>query len=170
MTGVGDNVLAGDMLRSLVSRIERLKGEQDSLGEDIKEIYAEAKSNGFDKTALGQVITIRRKRAKDPQAFEERSATVDLYLSALDGTVDANIERAPTHAHVNAPKATRSGKPSPEAGPQAEASQAGTGRGMPAGHVADRDGVGANAHSTLPDGLTIDEHGVVQPPDLRRTA
>lgn len=154
MTVPGHN--ARQQLRSIIERIERLKDEQDALAADIREVYAEAKSNGYDKTALGQVVTIRRKRAKDPEGFEERNALVDLYLSVLDGTVDATR----THAHEDAPEATTSGKPSPEVGPQAEASPAGTGTGTPAGHATDSNGGGANAP------VTKRSHDIDRPPPI----
>lgn len=86
MTGI-----AASQLRTIVERIERLKEEQDSIRDDIKDVYAEAKSNGFDKTALGIVVANRRKRAKNPDKADELASLVDLYESAL-GT--------PSHAHT----------------------------------------------------------------------
>lgn len=85
---------SGGMLRSFIERIERLKEEQDALAQDIRDIYAEARGNGFDKTAMGQVIAIRRQRAKNPTKFEERSAIVDLYL--------AELEEPDPHTHTRA--------------------------------------------------------------------
>lgn len=84
-----------EQVKSIIERILRLKEEQDSLSEDIKEIYAEAKSNGFDKTALGQAVATIRKKQKDPQKFEETGTVVDLYLGAYYG---AGTPVA-THAH-----------------------------------------------------------------------
>lgn len=84
--------LAPDLLRSYVDRILRLKEEEDGLKADIKDIYAEAKSNGFDKTALGDVITHLRKQAKNPEKASERSAMFDLYLDAY-----TNAPHAHTH-------------------------------------------------------------------------
>lgn len=83
-----------NQIRSILERILRLKSEQDELGEDIKEVYAEAKSNGFDKTALGQAVSIIRKREKNPQAFAERNEIADLYLSAFDGSASRTHARA----------------------------------------------------------------------------
>lgn len=71
-------------LKSFVDRIQRLKDEQDARAADIREVYAEAKAMGFDKTALGQVVSILRKREKDGEKFEVLSATVELYLHALE--------------------------------------------------------------------------------------
>lgn len=83
------------MLRSFVDRIERLKDEQDALSSDIRDVYAETKSNGFDKTALGKVVAIRRATRKDPAKAEELDAIVRLYLDTLEG-------REPSHTHTHA--------------------------------------------------------------------
>ena len=57
--------VAADRLRSLVERIERLEEERKALGSDIKDIYAEAKSAGFDVKALRQLIRIRKQEAAE---------------------------------------------------------------------------------------------------------
>jgi len=67
-------------LRSLVERIERLQEERKALGADIKDIFDEAKSAGFDVKALRQVI---RMRTWEPAKLEEHEALVDLYRRAL---------------------------------------------------------------------------------------
>ena len=72
--------IAADRLRSLVDRIERLEEERRALGSDIKDIYAEAKSAGFDVKVLRQLITVRRKQAAD---VEEQETLLDLYRRAL---------------------------------------------------------------------------------------
>jgi len=83
-------------VKSVIERILRMKEEQDALAEDIREIYAEAKSNGFDKTALGQTVTAIRKREKNAARYEELNAMAELYLAAYEGgTVVA------THAHAH---------------------------------------------------------------------
>ena len=71
---------AGDQLRSIVERIERLEEEKAALGEDIKEVYAEAKGNGFDTKILRQVIRLRR---QDSSERAEQEALLDLYMHAL---------------------------------------------------------------------------------------
>ena len=73
-------------IRSIIERILRLKDEQDALGADIREIYKEAAGEGFNKTALGSVVTLVRKRAKDGDKLAALEADVALYLSAYDGT------------------------------------------------------------------------------------
>ncbi|MDB5383871.1 MAG: hypothetical protein JWO26_3503 [Rhodospirillales bacterium] len=72
--------IAGDRLRSIIERIERLEEERKSLGDDIKDIYAEAKSAGFDVKVLRQVIRIRK---QEPADVEEQETLLDLYRRAL---------------------------------------------------------------------------------------
>lgn len=85
-------------LKSIIERILRLHAEEDELKADRREVYAEAKANGYDKTALGDAVRIIRKREKDAAGFEERNAIVDLYLLAFDGSYDgASHVRAYAH-------------------------------------------------------------------------
>ncbi len=72
--------IAADRLRSLIERIERLEEERKALGSDIKDIYAEAKSAGFDVKVIRQLITIRK---KEPAEIEEAETLLDLYRRAL---------------------------------------------------------------------------------------
>jgi uncharacterized protein (UPF0335 family) len=84
-------------IRAFIDRILRLKEEQDTIGEDIRDIYAEAKSMGFDKTAMGNVVAHLRKVAKkghDPVA--EQGAIFDIYLAAYEG----NGSHAPAPART----------------------------------------------------------------------
>ena len=71
---------AAEQLRSIIDRIERLEEEKAALAADIKEIYAEAKGNGFDVAVLRKVIAIR-KQDRDKRLEEE--TILDLYLAAL---------------------------------------------------------------------------------------
>lgn len=73
--------IAADRLRSLVDRIERLEEERKALGNDIKDIYAEAKSAGFDVKVLRQLIRIRKQEAAE---VEEQETLLDLYRRALE--------------------------------------------------------------------------------------
>lgn len=86
---------ADAQLKSIVDRVLRLKEEQDELAIEIREIYAEAKSNGYDKTALGQVVSHLRKVEKvGRDAVTERETMFDLYLTSYEtGTTLA------THTH-----------------------------------------------------------------------
>ena len=77
---VGPPSIAADRLRSLVERIERLEEERRALATDIKDIYAEAKSAGFDVKVLRQLIKIRR---EEPAEVEEQETLLDVYRRAL---------------------------------------------------------------------------------------
>ena len=71
---------ASDRLRSIVERIERLEEERKALSSDIKDIYAEAKSAGFDVKVIRQLISIRK---KEPAEVEEAETLLDVYRRAL---------------------------------------------------------------------------------------
>jgi uncharacterized protein (UPF0335 family) len=72
--------IAADQLRSLIERIERLEEEKAGTSSDIKDVYAEAKGNGFDTKALRTII---RNRKKDHAERQEEEAILELYESAL---------------------------------------------------------------------------------------
>ncbi len=72
--------VAKSQLRALVERIERLEEEKSGLAENIRDVYAEAKGDGFDVTALRTVI---RLRAMDRNERLERDAVLETYLNAL---------------------------------------------------------------------------------------
>ena len=72
--------IAADRLRSLVERIERLEEERKALSGDIKDIFAEAKSAGFDVKVLRQLIRIRK---QEPAEVEEAETLLDVYRRAL---------------------------------------------------------------------------------------
>jgi uncharacterized protein (UPF0335 family) len=74
-----DAATAGQ-LKSIIERIERLEAEKTALGEDVKEVYAEAKANGFDTTILRKVISIRK---QDPDDRQMQDAILELYLAAV---------------------------------------------------------------------------------------
>lgn len=70
----------GDQLKSIVQRIERLEEEKKTIADDIKEVYAEAKANGYDVKVLRKVISIRK---RDVRERREEEAILDLYLQAV---------------------------------------------------------------------------------------
>ena len=74
---------AKDQLKSLVERIERLEAEKQTIADDIKEIYVEAKGNGFDAKIIRQVVRIRK---MDPVQRQTDEELTDLYLSAVNGS------------------------------------------------------------------------------------
>lgn len=71
---------AADRLRSLVERIERMAEEIKALQSDQKDIYAEAKSAGFDVKAIRQLVRIRK---MEPAEVEETDTMLDIYKRAL---------------------------------------------------------------------------------------
>ncbi len=80
--------VASSQLRSIIERVERLDEDIAGLNADKKDIFAEARGNGFDVKALKAVLSIRR---KDPSERAEHNAIVALYLSTL-GMADAADE------------------------------------------------------------------------------
>lgn len=78
--GPGHNSVDRDRLRSLVDRIENLEVEISERRADIKDVYAEAKSAGFDVAAIRQVIKLRKQDAAERAAHQ---SVVDEYLAAL---------------------------------------------------------------------------------------
>lgn len=72
--------IAEDIIRSFVERVERLTEEKQNLMDDIKDVFAEAKSSGFDVKILRKIIAMRKLEDADRQ---EQEALVDLYAHAL---------------------------------------------------------------------------------------
>jgi len=89
MTAPGQ--IAGDQLRSFVERIERLEEEIKGLTDDKKDIYAEAKGNGFDVKILREVVRVRK---QDQKEREELESLLDVYLHALKSVVPAAKQAA----------------------------------------------------------------------------
>ena len=72
--------IAADRLRSFIERVERLEEEKAALGADIREVYSEAKSVGFDSKIIRQVVRLRKLDGSDRREQEE---LLDLYKTAL---------------------------------------------------------------------------------------
>jgi uncharacterized protein (UPF0335 family) len=72
--------IAADRLRSIVERIERLDEERKGIADNIKDIFTEAASSGFDRKVVRQIISIRK---KEPAEVEEQETLLDLYKRAL---------------------------------------------------------------------------------------
>ncbi len=72
--------VAGERLRSIIERIERLEEEKAALSEDIREVYSEAKGNGYDVKILRQIVRLRKLDSADRQ---EQEAILDTYKAAL---------------------------------------------------------------------------------------
>ena len=77
---------AKDQLRTIVARIERLEEEKAALAVDLREVYAEAKGNGFDVKALRAVIRLRK---QDEDKRREADAVLATYLHALGMAAEA---------------------------------------------------------------------------------
>lgn len=73
--------IAAAKLRSFVERIEKLETEKSELAADIREVYAEAKGNGFDTKIMRQVIRLRKMEEPDRR---EQDELLDLYRQALE--------------------------------------------------------------------------------------
>lgn len=69
-----------NQLRSIVERIERLEEEKKAIGDDITDVYAEAKGNGFDTKILRKVVALRK---LDAHKRAEEEELLDLYLSQV---------------------------------------------------------------------------------------
>jgi uncharacterized protein (UPF0335 family) len=78
----GETIAAGQ-LKSIVERIERLEADKKEIAEDVKEVYGEAKANGFQTGIIRKVIALRKRTAAERA---EESAILDLYLQALGMT------------------------------------------------------------------------------------
>lgn len=78
----GDNAqtVAAGQLRAFIERIERLAEEKQTIADDIKDVYAEAKGNGFHTKAIRELIRLRK---QDSAERQEHEAIVDLYRAAL---------------------------------------------------------------------------------------
>ncbi len=86
--------MSDPQLKTIMERILRLHAEEEEIKADRREVYAEAKANGYDKTALGAAIAAIRKRERlGENVVAERETIADLYLAAYDAP------RAHTHAH-----------------------------------------------------------------------
>ena len=71
---------AKDQLKAVIERIERLEEEKKATSEDIREVYAEAKGNGFDPKALRTIVRLRK---QDVDERKEEEAVLETYMHAL---------------------------------------------------------------------------------------
>ncbi|MBB4640883.1 DUF2312 domain-containing protein [Rhizorhapis suberifaciens] len=72
--------VAADQLRLFIERIERLEEEKKGIGDDIKDVYSEAKSNGYDVKIMRQIVRLRKMPVHDRQEME---AILETYKAAL---------------------------------------------------------------------------------------
>jgi uncharacterized protein (UPF0335 family) len=80
MSDIGHNLVAGDELNLLFERIENMEAQKKEIAEDIKDVFAEGKSRGYDVKIMRQVL---RLRALDPDKRQEERYLVDAYASAI---------------------------------------------------------------------------------------
>ena len=78
--GAATGGIAADRLRSIIERVERLEEERKALAGDIKDIFSEAKSAGFDVKVIKQIIKLRK---QEPAEVEEQETLLDIYRRAL---------------------------------------------------------------------------------------
>jgi uncharacterized protein (UPF0335 family) len=71
---------AKDQLKAIVERVERLEEEKKAIADDIRDVYAEAKGNGFDVKSLRVVVRLRK---QDINERKEQEAILETYLHAL---------------------------------------------------------------------------------------
>lgn len=83
--------MTNNQLHSVVERIEKLEDERAILAEDIKDVYLEAKGNGFDPKIIKKLIALRK---KDPSKVAEEEALLDTYKAALGMLADTPLGRA----------------------------------------------------------------------------
>jgi uncharacterized protein (UPF0335 family) len=76
----GARTIAAERLRSFIERVERLEEEKAAIQGDVKEVYAEAKGEGYDTKVLRQVVRLRK---MDRAQRQEQEALLELYLSAI---------------------------------------------------------------------------------------
>ena len=77
---VSSDSVAQDQIRAFIERIERMEEEKRAIADDIKEIYAEAKGNGFEPKVMRRVVALRKMESADRQ---ELDALLDLYRNAV---------------------------------------------------------------------------------------
>lgn len=78
--GIGGGRVAADELRLLIERAERLEEEKKGIADDLKDVWAEAKSRGYDVKAAKRIMAIRKKKREE---YQEEEAILDTYLHAL---------------------------------------------------------------------------------------
>lgn len=87
--------VGAEQLKSIIARIEKLEEEKSGIAADIRDVFAEAKGNGFDVKAIRQIIKIR---AMDVSEREERESILDTYLHALGMLSDTPLGEAALRA------------------------------------------------------------------------
>ena len=71
---------AKDQLKAIIERIERLEEEKKAISDDIRDVYAESKGNGYDVKALRTIVRLRK---QDPNERQEQETIIETYMEAL---------------------------------------------------------------------------------------
>jgi len=79
-SGMGGGQVAADELRLLIERAERLEEEKKGIADDIKDVFSEAKSRGYDAKAMREIIKIRKQKREE---YQEAQSILEVYMSAL---------------------------------------------------------------------------------------
>ncbi|MCJ7420884.1 DUF2312 domain-containing protein [Sphingomicrobium astaxanthinifaciens] len=77
---MADGAIAADQLRLLIERIERLEEEKKAIADDIKDVYAEAKANGYDTKTMRAIVRMRK---MEKHQLDEQDALLETYRAAL---------------------------------------------------------------------------------------
>ena len=77
---MAEGTIAADELRLLIERIERLEEEKKAIADDVKDVYGEAKSRGYDTKTIRAIVRLRKMESNDRQ---EAEALLELYRQAL---------------------------------------------------------------------------------------
>lgn len=94
MSEIGHNsgmAMAKDQIKSIIERIERLEEERAATASDIRDIYAEAKGNGFDVKAMRAIVRLRK---QDPNERREHEEILETYMHALGMLADTPLGQA----------------------------------------------------------------------------
>lgn len=78
--GTGGGQVAAEELRLLIERAERLEEEKKGIGEDIKDVFAEAKGRGYDPKTIRRIMAIRKKKREE---FQEEESLLETYMQAM---------------------------------------------------------------------------------------
>ncbi len=83
--------IAGDRIRSLIERVEHIEEEIKALNEGKKEVFAEAKGEGFDVKVLKEILRLRK---QDKDERDEQDSLLDLYMQAMEGSEEPQRKAA----------------------------------------------------------------------------
>jgi uncharacterized protein (UPF0335 family) len=88
---MSDVTIPGGKIRAFVERIENLDGEIQELNEQKKEVFAEAKGDGFDVKILREIVKLRK---QDEEERDERESMLDLYMRAMEQAAPEKVAKA----------------------------------------------------------------------------